>query len=506
MISPPPYVNHQSGNSFSHQESETVAGHLPDLANCPIVVDLDGTLTPTDTLVESVVQVVKRQPWTLLQFPFWLIRGRAEFKSEIATRTKFSVKNLPLRGELLDYICSEKAKGRKIILATAAHRSIADQVAARLGLFDVVLASDSEINLKGAAKLKAIQETVGPHFSYAGDSSADLPIWENASAAILVGASARVAKTVRSNKPVEREFTFAPVNIRTWLRALRVHQWAKNLLLFVPLLTGFAFLQIDKLAAIVGAFIAFSLAASATYMVNDLWDLDNDRAHPRKRHRPFAGALITIKAGVGVAGVLLAIALAIAASISPGFLLMLGIYLVITCGYSWVLKEYVLVDVVVLSILYTVRIIAGSVAVEVSVSTWLLAFSVFLFLSLALVKRCAELVSLDQSGRKAASGRDYRVSDLTVLWPLGCGASLSAVVILGLFISAPETQERYQTVQLLWLVALGLVYWVARVWIKTSRGEMHDDPLVFALKDFGSGVTIALMLAATLGAHFLHLG
>ncbi len=287
---------------------------------------------------------------------------------------------------------------------------------------------------------------------------------------------------------------------------MRVHQWAKNLLLFVPLLTGFAFLDPAKFLTIVGAFVAFSLAASATYMVNDLWDLDNDRAHPRKCQRPFASGRITIKAGVGVAAMLLGVALALAAWLSSNFLLMLVTYLVLTCAYSWVLKEYVLIDVIMLSILYTVRIIAGSVAAGVSVSPWLLAFSVFMFLSLALVKRCAELVSLNQLGHKAASGRDYRVSDMTVLWPLGCSASLSAVVILGLFISAPETQARYATVQLLWLVAVGLVYWIGRVWIKTSRGEMHDDPLVFAMKDFGSGVTIAFMLAATLAAHFIHLG
>lgn len=478
----------------------------PNRATLPLVVDLDGTLTPTDTLVESVVQVVKRQPLTLLHFPFWLMRGRAAFKEEIASRTRFSATNLPIREPLLNYIRLEKALGRKIVLATAAHRSIADQVAARFPEFDTVLASDAGRNLKGAAKLAAIEETVGPHFAYAGDSAADLPIWAKADAAILVGAPAQIVQTVRKNGRVEREFPSDPVNLALWLRAMRVHQWAKNLLLFVPLLTGFAFLDLDKLATIIGAFIAFSLAASATYMVNDLWDLDSDRAHPRKCKRPFASGAITIKSGVGVAAVLLGTALALAAWLSPAFLLMLVMYLVLTCAYSWVLKEYVLIDVIILSILYTVRIIAGSVAAHVSVSTWLLAFSVFMFLSLALVKRCAELVSLAQSGRHAASGRDYRVTDLTVLWPLGCAASLSAVVVLGLFISAPETQERYATVQLLWLVAVGLVYWIARVWIKTSRGEMHDDPLVFALKDFGSGVTVAMMLLAMLAAHFLHLG
>ena len=506
MTSTSPYARHSSQEIDATAAAQDVANKPPNLAALPLVVDLDGTLTPTDTLVESVVQVVKRQPLTVLQFPFWLMRGRAAFKEQIASRTRFSVENLPIREALMSYIRAEKATGRKIVLATAAHRSIAEQVAIRFPVFDAVLASAAGHNLKGTAKLAAIEELVGPHFAYAGDSAADLPIWAKADAAILVGAPARVTQAVRKDRPVEREFPSTPVDLALWLRAMRVHQWAKNLLLFVPLLTGFAFLELEKLATIIGAFIAFSLAASATYMVNDLWDLDSDRAHPRKCKRPFASGAITIKAGVGVAAVLLGCALALATWLSSAFLLMLAVYLVLTCAYSWVLKEYVLIDVVMLSILYTVRIIAGSVAAHVSVSTWLLAFSVFMFLSLALVKRCAELVSLAQSGRIAASGRDYRVTDLTVLWPLGCGASLSAVVVLGLFISAPDTQARYATVQLLWLVAIGLVYWIARVWIKTSRGEMHDDPLVFALKDFGSGVTIALMLAATLAAHFLHLG
>ena len=505
MSRSPPTVR-PSQNTFPTESSGIATKNSLNSTELPLVVDLDGTLTSTDTLVESLLKVVKRQPLTLFRFPLWLIQGPAAFKAEIAARARFSAATLPIREEVLNYIYSEKKKGRKIVLATAAHRSIAEQVAIRFPVFDAVLASDAGHNLKGTAKLAAIEAEVGPHFVYAGDSVADLPIWAKADAAILVGAPARVVHAVRKDRPVEREFPSIPVDLAVWLRAMRVHQWAKNLLLFVPLLTGFAFLDLAKLSTIIGAFIAFSLAASATYMVNDLWDLDSDRAHPRKCQRPFASGRITIKAGVGVAAMLLAGALGLAAWLSPAFLLMLAIYLMLTCAYSWVLKEYVLIDVIMLSILYTVRIIAGSVAADVSVSTWLLAFSVFMFLSLALVKRCAELVSLDQSGRKAASGRDYRVSDLTVLWPLGCGASLSAVVVLGLFISAPETQVRYATAQLLWLVALGLVYWIGRVWIKTSRGEMHDDPLVFALKDFGSGVTIAFMLAATLAAHFLHLG
>jgi 4-hydroxybenzoate polyprenyltransferase len=284
-----------------------------------------------------------------------------------------------------------------------------------------------------------------------------------------------------------------------------VHQWFKNLLLFVPLLTAFSFQEIDKLLAITLAFFAFSLTASATYMGNDLWDLESDRSHPRKKYRPFASAQISIIKGVALAAGLLVLGLMLAANVSLNFFWMLLLYLMVTITYTWTLKTYVLIDVIVLSLLYTLRIIAGSVAVEVPTSSWLLAFSVFIFFSLALVKRCSELVSLQQSGKENTHGRDYCNSDLVVLWPLGVGSALSAVVVFGLFISAAETQVRYASPQGLWLVAIGLIYWLARLWIKTARGEMHDDPLVFAIRDFGSRITIIAMIMATLAAHFFTL-
>jgi 4-hydroxybenzoate polyprenyltransferase len=201
----------------------------------------------------------------------------------------------------------------------------------------------------------------------------------------------------------------------------------------------------------------------------------------------------------------LAIAIAMACMVSWAFLTMLLSYLVITSAYSWVLKEYVLVDVLTLSLLYTLRILAGSVAAHISTSSWLLAFSVFIFLSLALVKRCAELVTLESNGVGSTRGRDYRVTDLVVLWPLGVGAAMSAVVVFGLFISAPDTRSHYSTPGLLWLAAIGLIYWISRLWIKTSRGEMHDDPVVYAVKNHGSRIAVIAILATMLAAHFFKL-
>ncbi|MEK6763154.1 MAG: UbiA family prenyltransferase [Nitrospirota bacterium] len=474
--------------------------------DCPLVVDLDGTLTPADTLVESLIQLIKRTPLSLLLLPFWFLKGRAAFKDAVASRTSIAVDRLPYHESLLAYLLSEKKKGRRIILATAAHKSIAEGVSAHLGLFDHVLATDAGRNLKSKAKLEAIREEVGEKFVYAGDSHADIPIWRGAQAAILVGVSSGLTESIRRYVPIEQEFPTEAIGLAVWLRALRVYQWLKNMLLFVPALTSFSFMEMGGLTTVVVAFLAFSFAASATYIVNDLWDLENDRAHRRKRLRPFASGTIPILYGLAVAVSALFLAFVLAMYVSTGFFQILLLYVVLTSVYSWVLKEYVLIDVLLLSLLYTLRILAGSIAIGVTASSWLLAFSVFMFLSLALVKRCAELVSLDQIGGKGTRGRDYRVTDLVVLWPLGVGAALSAVVVFGLFISAPQTQVRYATPQLLWLVAIGLTYWLSRLWIKTSRGEMHDDPMIYAISNPNSLITVVLMIATTLAAHFLSLG
>lgn len=471
----------------------------------PLVVDLDGTLTPTDTLHESLIQIIKCSPTRLPRLAWELVKGRAAFKCAVAACADLDAAHLPYRQDLLNYLREEKANGRPIILATAAHSIIATKVADHLELFDKVLATDSGCNLKGASKLQAIRAEVGARFTYAGDSSADLPIWKSSTSAILVGTDSTTTAEVKRSTVVEREFISDPVSLKVWLRALRVHQWLKNLLLFVPLLTAFSFLDTVKFFTMCIAFLAFSFAASGTYVLNDLWDLGSDRQHPRKRNRPFASALLPIRVGLGISLGALVLAFVLSTFVTPGFVLMLLLYVFLTTTYSWVLKTYVLIDVLMLSLLYTLRIFAGSVAVAIPASSWLLAFSVFIFLSLALVKRCAELVSMKEAGKDGTRGRDYRVSDLVVLWPMGVGAALSAVVVFGLFISAQETQARYASAQILWLVAIGLIYWLARLWIKTSRSEMHDDPVVYAIKDKGSRIVVLLMMIMMMLAHSVDL-
>jgi 4-hydroxybenzoate polyprenyltransferase len=471
----------------------------------PLVVDLDGTLTPTDTLVESLICLLKRNPLRLVQLLCLLLSScsRSEFKHRVSEQSGFTPLHLPFREDFLAWLTSERANGRKIVLATAAHESIANAVSSRIGLFDLVLATDSSNNLKGAAKLAAIKQHVGEHFAYAGDSKADLPIWSAATAAVLVGVADSTSKSVRAMVVVEKEFAYEGPSWRVWLKALRVHQWVKNVLIFVPLCTAFAFNDIQKVSAVVIGFIAFSLAASATYLLNDLWDLGSDRQHPRKKNRPFASAQIPLHIGAAAALILLAVSLAFAFWTSKSFGVMIMGYIVLTTTYSLVLKQYVLIDVIMLAVLYTFRVLAGAVATNISVTPWLLAFCVFTFFSLALAKRCAELVSLNQLAKPGAHGRDYQIGDLVILWPLGVGASLCSVVVFGLYIGTPGAASQYGNTSVLWLVGIGLLYWISRIWIKTARGEMHDDPIIFAVRDFGSRVAVCGMLATVLIAHLL---
>lgn len=471
----------------------------------PLVVDLDGTLTPTDTLVESALQAIRHSPLNLVRLPLWLLQGKVAFKAKVAAQARIAAELLPYCEPLITYLTQEKARGREIVLATAAHRSVAEPVARHLGLFSRVIATDDGHNLKGSNKLQAIREQVGEKFVYAGDCAADLPIWQASSAAILVGVPAGLARKVKAAVPIEQEFASQQGGLRIWLKAMRIYQWAKNLLLFVPLLTAFSFTNLQNIATMTLAFLAFSLTASATYMANDLWDLENDRAHPRKHKRPFASARLTILPGMGMVIFLLLAGFTLAYTVSVPFCLMLAGYLLLTTSYSLVLKNRTVIDVLMLAVLYTLRILAGSVAIAVPTSSWLLSMSAFTFLSLALVKRCTELLALQNQGHAKIKGRNYHVEDLVVLCPLGVSSAFAAIVMFGLFISAPETRARYATPDLLWLVAIVLIYWLARLWIKTARGLMHDDPLIYAVRDLGSRLTVLSIIVLVLIAHFLKL-
>lgn len=471
-----------------------------------LIVDLDGTLIATDSLVESAILLLKNNPFYFFYMLLWLFNSRASLKKEIALRTALDIKSLPYSVSFLEWLKDEKRRGRRIYLATAAHETIAAKVFHHVDIFDGFFASDETRNLKGDTKLEVIKEEVGSDFVYAGNSHADLPIWRAAKAVVMVNAPSRLANQVRSELPVEIEFPPKKIGIKTWLHALRVHQWVKNTLLFVPLLTAFEFMDMYKFSSVLCAFLSYSLVASGTYLLNDIWDLRFDRLHPRKCHRPLANGSIPIINGLAMVVFLFSIALGIALFISKTFVAMLVIYFILTSAYSLVFKHHLFVDIIILSSLYTLRIITGVIVIQVTVSSWLLTFSMFLFLSLALIKRCGELVSIEKNSATAViSGRDYSPNDLVVLWPLGVGASMAAIVVFGLFINAPETQLRYASPELLWAVAIGLMYWLGRIWIKTSRGEMHDDPIVYVIKDSISYFLLLSITVITMVAYFFNL-
>lgn len=469
------------------------------MSTLPLVIDLDGTLIHSDTLHEQTLRLLRDNPFTTLRLPFWLSAGKASLKKKIAQRVGIDPKSLPYNAELLEWLKAEKTAGRRLVLCTAADRSIADPIARHLDIFDDVIASDGTTNLAGRHKADALVERYGPTgFDYAGNSSADLHVWERARRAVVVNASAGVTSTARSICQVERVFPAPRTSMRTWVRALRAHQWAKNVLLFVPLLAAHDVENAQSWLSMFLAFVAFSLCASSVYIGNDLFDLESDRKHPRKRHRPFASGQIPAWVGVALAPLLLACSLGIATLVGPRFLGWVGIYFGLTCAYSWGLKRVVLVDCIALAMLYTVRIIAGAAAANHVLSFWLLAFSVFLFLSLAFLKRYAELHGTDLGESEKLHGRGYFSSDAGLILPLGVTAGYASVLVLALYLNSEAVLRLYRAPEIMWGSIPVLLFWVSWMWMQAHRGEMHDDPVVFALKDRGSllaGASFALVLS-----------
>jgi 4-hydroxybenzoate polyprenyltransferase/phosphoserine phosphatase len=461
----------------------------------PVCVDLDGTLIRSDLLLESLVLLIKRNPLYLFLVPFWLLRGKAVLKDEIASRVSLNPAALPYNQEFLKWLQAQRAQGKSLWLCTAANRSLADRVAAHLEIFDGVLASDRTVNLAGSAKASQLVERFGEGgFDYCGNESRDLLIWQRARGAVVVHGNAKLEREAARLSNVVQSFPSRSRPLKAMIRALRPHQWAKNVLIIVPLLAAHRVYDHSAVLAGLAAFVAFSLCASSVYLLNDLLDLEADRAHARKSKRPFAAGDLSILAGLVLAPCLLGAAILITAFLPPKFWLVLGTYYVLTCAYSFVLKGKVLIDALALAGLYTLRIIAGSAAVAVALSFWFLLFSVFLFLSLAFVKRFAELEALRRMQRLRAAGRGYHVEDLPLLQSLGTAAGYLSVLVLALYINSPDIQSLYSRPKLIWTLCVLMLYWVSRVWMLAQRGQMHDDPVVFALKDRQS-LAIAVLAA-----------
>ncbi len=451
----------------------------------PLAVDMDGTLIRSDLLIESVFALLKRNILFTFLLPIWLLKGKAHLKHEIAQRVEIDVGLLPYHDEFLDYLKREHAAGRRLILATASNEKFATAVALHLRIFDDVLASNSRVNLSGKRKLEKLREGFGDQgFDYAANAMVDLPLWEAANSALLINPERGVEQVAKRACNVTRVFDDRKGSpLKRYLKALRLHQWLKNILVFVPLLMAHRFGDPLLVGQAVLAFFAFGMCASSVYLLNDLLDLPDDRQHPTKRKRPFAAGSISIVYGALLIPALLIAAFTIALLLPFEFIAVLALYYVITLAYSFRLKRAALVDVLTLASLYTMRIIAGAAAISLVPSFWLLAFSMFLFLSLALVKRFTELLTMQQQERTDSSGRGYTTTDLETLSQFGSTSAYMAILVLALYINSEAVRDLYTHPEVIWLLCPLMLYMVTRIWLLTRRDELHEDPVVFVIRD-----------------------
>ena len=478
---------------------DQVAAPVVDVPSVPLCVDLDGTLITTDVLFESLLQLIRSKPWYLALLPFWLLSGRAFLKRRIAEASPVDPATLPYNQELLDWLREEKRRGTNLVLTTAADERIARSVADYLGIFDEVLASNGMQNLKGEAKLHRLQERF-PAFDYAGNSKADIAIWRKCRKAIVANASPAVLRRAASASAVDRIFTESGSVLRSLGLSLRPHQWLKNLLVFVPLVTSHQILVKTSLIPATIAFGAFCLCASAIYILNDLVDLPSDRIHPTKRERPFASGSIPIPVGLLLIPLLIAASFAIASTLRGHSMAILAIYLLLTTAYTFNLKRRLLLDVFSLASLYTLRIVIGQTSTGIAFSPWLLAFSMFMFLSLAFCKRSAELYQVCADRRGEAAGRAYRDSDLPLMTTFGVASAFASAVVLTLYFNSDIVKGLYRQPKFLWLLFPLFLYWLTRMLVVTHRGKMNEDPILFAMKDrvtyYVGGVAFIIMWMA----------
>lgn len=472
----------------------------------PLCVDLDGTLIRTDLTFESLLGALKRQPWLIFSVLLWWMKGRSHLKSRLVEASRVDVTVLPYSPAVVELIGQARAAGRHVALVTGSHESLARQVAEHLPLFDTVLATSEARNLIGKEKATLLEHLYGRgQFEYVANGRVDVAVWEKSAAAVTVHAPRSVVRQVAAMGIPHRDIPHSGKGWRVWLKAIRLQQWLKNLLLLVPLITAHEVLNIQALGSVLLAFLSFGACASSTYLINDLLDLEADRHHHKKRNRPFAAGLLDVRAGLAAIMLLLLGGLGVAWFLPSGFMWALGTYLVTTLLYSLWLKRVASLDVILLAGLYTLRIIAGALATGISLSFWLLAFSMFIFLSLALVKRVAELVEVRK--KEVASGtvlgklrgREYATEDIVVLQSLGAASGYLSVLVLALYIHSPEVSELYRSPELLWLVAPLMLLWVTRLWVVTARGYMDEDPIFFAAKDpetWATGAMVAVILTS----------
>ena len=507
-------------NQFENTAAIEGAAAAANVAEMPLCVDLDGTLVKSDTLVDTVLVLARQDPASVLRFPGWVAEGKAAFKRRVSLLAEIDVERLPYNRPLLEYLREEHAKGREIWLATGADTLLAERVAAHLRIFAGVLASDGAVNLTGKNKLAAFEGKFAKGFCYIGNARPDLALLSCCMEPMVANPDRGLSAGLRAARVTPaRTVTDSVSPAKAWAKAIRLHQWTKNALVFLPLVLAHV-RAAGPVVATCMAFLSFGFAASATYIVNDLLDLEADRHHARKRRRPFAAGDLSPIVGIATSVVFLASALALAFAVprvlallsptfqmqGPGpFLEWLAIYVVVTMAYSLRLKRMVLVDVIVLSGLYTIRLLAGSAAAGVPISPWLAAFSIFFFLSLAFVKRFSELEAMREGteapAATAVKGRGYRVSDLEQVRSFGTASGCASVVVFSLYIGLNTVaRELYPHYGRLWLLVPVLLLWLFRLWLLASRGDLHEDPVVYAITDRRSLLLGVLVVVIVVGA------
>lgn len=479
MVSPLEQVQPETAAALPRRDEDKAR-------DVPLCVDLDGTLIRSDLLWESMALLLRRSPAAAMRLPWWLFKGKAGFKGEVARQVALDATTLPYRADVVAFLTQQRASGRRIILTTASHETLAAAVAEHLHLFDEVLASDGVTNLSGRRKLAAIEARWGREgFDYVGDSHADVPLLKAARQAYVAAPARGVVRKIGGAYDPARRFGGSGGRLKAWLKALRPVQWSKNLLIFVPLMTAHKVQDLHLLWQAAGAFAVFCLVASAVYLLNDLVDIDADRQHPRKRRRPLASGDLSIPAAFITCGLLAGASVALSVwALPPIFLVALGTYLFSTTLYSLWLKRKLLLDVIVLAGLYTLRIIGGGAATGVEISQWLLAFSMFFFLSLAFVKRYSELLIMQERYQRESRGRSYLTDDIALIETVGPASGYMAVLVFGLYISQSDAvKSLYPHPTLLWGICPILLYWITRMWFLARRRQFADDPIAFALRD-----------------------
>lgn len=462
--------------------------------NRPLCIDLDGTLIKTDTLFEAIILLLKQNPLNSFLLFLWLPLGRAYFKKKVFSAAQPRVENLPTNDQFLAYLQEQYSLGREIYLVTASHISMAKKFIHHFPFIKEVIASDEKLNLKGKNKKRVLNERFGEkQYDYAGNSRSDLYIWESAQDGIVVNAKNTLLEKAKKITNIQNVLDQQKFSIKAYLKALRIHQYSKNTLIFIPLLTSHLYWNSHLVFQAILAFISFCLLSSGVYILNDLVDLEADRNHQTKKNRPFASGILSIQQGIFLVPFLCITSLAIALYLPFKFLLILAIYFILTFLYSFYLKKLLLVDVFILALLYTLRVFAGIETLGTGYSVWLISFSVFFFLSLAFVKRYNELYFAKQTNKTTIHNRGYLVSDLNHLSQFGIVSGYLSTLIFALYLNSDTVRALYKEPNFLWPICIILLFWITRIWTLAMRGKVHEDPVLFALKDKVSFLVIFLI-------------